>query len=174
MSQYPTIIKQVARALSQLGLENGRTYKSNTVWSGVREVMGLKAKDAEWKRFQGNLKRQLVDIGAIERIPGKYQMKVIDVEAIAFFTRDYKPHSKKRSPGRPAGGSMEETNKQLAAVTEPEVVELTVTPEVVELTVTPEEPKVDTEEIWEVTLKESVIIQMLNLGLVTLSDLLKD
>ena len=165
MSQYPTIIKQVARALSQLGLENGRTYKSNTVWSGVREVMGLKAKDAEWKRFQGNLKRQLVDIGAIERIPGKYQMKVIDVEAIAFFTRDYKPHSKKRSPGRPAGGSMEETNKQLAAVTEPEVVELTVTPE---------EPKVDTEEIWEVTLKESVIIQMLNLGLVTLSDLLKD
>jgi len=165
MNQYPTIIKQVARALSKLGLENGRTYKSNTVWNGVREVMGLKATDAEWKRFQGNLKRQLVDIGAIERIPGKYQMKVIDVEAIAVFTRDYKPHTKKRSPGRPAGGSIEENNKQLAVVTEPEVVELTVTPE---------EPKAGTEEIWEVTLKESVIIQMLNLGLVTLSDLLKD
>lgn len=162
---YPTIIKQISQAMSQLDLENGRTYKSNTVWNGVRQVMGLSVHDTEWKRLQGNIKRQLVDIGAIERVPGKYQMKIIDVEAIAVFTREYKPHTKKRSPGRPEGGSMEESNKQLAVVTEPEVVELTVTPE---------EPKEGSEEMWEVTLKESVIIQMLNLGLVTLSDLLKD
>ena len=163
MSNYPTIIKQISQAMSQLDLENGRTYKSNTVWNGVRQVLGLAVNDEEWKRLQGNLKRQLVDIGAIERVPGRYQMKVIDAEAIAVFTREYKPHSKKRAPGRPVGGSEDESIKYLEDFTHSESVELTVTPE---------DTESGTEETWEVTLKESVIIKLLSDGVITLSDIL--
>ena len=163
MSNYPTIIKQISQAMSQLDLENGRIYKSNTVWNGVRNVMGLTVHDQEWKRFQGNIKRQLVDIGAIERVPGKYQMKIMDVEAIAVFTREYKPHSKKRAPGRPVGGSMDESSKQLEDFTHSEEVELTATHE---------DTESGTEETWEVTLKESVIIKLLSDGVITLSDIL--
>jgi hypothetical protein len=155
MSNYPTIIKQVAQALAELDLENGRTYKSNTVWNGVRQVLGLSVNDEEWKRLQGNLKRQLVDIGAIERVPGKYQMKIIDVEAIAVFTREYKPHRNPRQKMQGvAGQSKSEAIRKMSESLDGGVEEILC------------------EENPLEGLKESVIIKLLSDGVITLSDIL--
>ena len=169
MRNQPTIIKQMARALSELKLEEGRIYKSNTIWSAVRKVLGMSVTDTEWKRVSANIKRQLVDIGAIERVPGKYQMKVLDCQAIATFTRTYTPHRNPRQQNLfqgEAGKSKTESMKEVAEAMSSEITEI----------VSEENPLEGLEEsselTWEVSLKESVIIKLLNQGVITLSDII--
>jgi hypothetical protein len=161
MNSRNTIIEPIAQALSSLGLEDGQIYKSNFIWKRVRRALGMSVKDQAWKRINANIKQQLVEMGAIERIPGKYQMKIVDSRALATFTRDYRPRGTYNRAGR-------QQPLQLEQVTPEQVTPEQVTPE----QVTPEQaPHAQEEEVmWALTLKESEIIRLLSEKVITLSD----
>lgn len=164
MSTKPTVIEEIALALSSLHLENGRTYKSRIIWPKVRKILGMRNGRA-WKRMQSGVIRQLVDIGAIERVPGKYQMKVINTEVLLEHTRSYRPHQNQRQQHLfqgEAGVSKAESIEALASSADAPVIQV----------VDAENPLEGFEDNeWTITLKESVILKLLNSKVITLADL---
>jgi hypothetical protein len=166
MSKEPTVIEEIALALSSLNLEEGRIYKSRVIWPKVRNILGME-NGREWKRLQSGVIRQLVDVGAIERVPGKYQMKVVNTEVLLQNTRAYNPHQNPRQPNAEAGQSKTESIEALAESVDAPVIQV----------VAAENPLEGFEEAeWTITLtlKESVIINLLLNRVIKLSDILTE